>query len=161
MSFSLKPIFSGKYTEIICGTYFALFADRIIWTAIDVPSPSPYKENRIMLNRKPYITNHKMHAESKLAARLEFLKAKGTPDERIQRDPTVRHFRAEIRKAKYQLADIAKLELQIAQVAEIKAQKLAAPKPDHPKNKRSASDPMKKRAKREKKLAAATAGEEE
>ena len=113
-----------------------------------------------MLNKKPYIENHKSYAESRLTARLEFLKAKGTPDERIKKDSTVRHFRAEIRKALSQLADIAKLELQIAQKAEIKAQKLTAPKPDHAKHKRSAADPMKKRAKREKKLAAVVAEEE-
>jgi len=114
-----------------------------------------------MLNRKPYIENHKNHAETRLTARLEFLKTKGMSAVRIQRDPTVKHFRAEIRKAKYQLADIAKLELQIAEKADIKAKKLAAPKIDHPIHKRSAADPMKKRAKKEKKLAAATAEAEE
>ena len=113
-----------------------------------------------MLNKKPYIENHKSYAQSRLAARLEFLRAKGTPDERIKKDATVRHFRAEIRKAIYQLADLAKLELQIAQKAEVKAQKLAAPKPEHVKPKRSAADPMKKRAKKEKKIAAVAAEEE-
>jgi hypothetical protein len=119
------------------------------------------KENRIMLSKKPYFENHKDLAAGKLAARLEFLKTKGMPDERIQKDPTVKHFKAEIRKAKYQLADIAKLESQIARQAEIKAQKLTAPKTDPPKHKRSESDPTKKRAKREKKLAAAAAETEE
>ena len=113
-----------------------------------------------MLNKKIFVENHKQDAESRLAARLELLKTKGAPDERIKKDPTVRHFRAEIRKSKYQLADIAKLELQIAQKAETKAQKLAAPKPDHVKHKRSAADPMKKRAKKEKKLAAVATEEE-
>lgn len=114
-----------------------------------------------MLNRKPYIENHKKDAETKLTARLEFLKTKGMPAERIQRDPSVKHFRAEIRKARYQLADIAKLELQIAEKAEMKAKKLAAAKTEHPKHKRSAADPLKKRVKREKKLAAAAAEAEE
>lgn len=114
-----------------------------------------------MLHRKPYIENHKKDAETKLAARLEFLKTKGMPAERIQRDPSVKHFRAEIRKAKYQLADIAKLELQIAEKVEIKAKKLAAPKTDQQKHKRAAADPLKKRAKREKKLASAAAEAEE
>jgi hypothetical protein len=113
-----------------------------------------------MLNKKSYIENHKQDAESKLAAWLESLKAKGMPHERIKKDPTVRHLRADIRKARYQLADIAKLELQITQKAEIKAQKLAAPKPGHVKLKRSAADPLKKRAKREKKLAAVAAEED-
>jgi hypothetical protein len=119
------------------------------------------KENRIMLNKKPFIENQQNLAAGKLAARLEFLKTKGMPDERIQKDPTVKHFRAEIRKARYQLADIAKLESQIAQQAEIKAQKLAVPKTDPPKHKRSDSDPTKKRAKKERKIAAAAAETEE
>ena len=114
-----------------------------------------------MLSKKLYFENHKDLAAGKLAARLEFLKTKGMPDERIQKDPTVKHFKAEIRKAKYQLADIAKLESQIARQAEIKAQKLTAPKTAPPKHKRSESDPTKKRAKREKKLAAAAAETEE
>jgi hypothetical protein len=114
-----------------------------------------------MLNRKRYIENRKKDAETKLRARLEFLKTKGMPDERIQRDSTVKHFKAEIRKTRYQLADIAKLELQIAEKADIRAKKLAAGKTEHPKHKRSAADPMKKRAKREKKIAAAAAEAEE
>ena len=114
-----------------------------------------------MLNRKPYIENQKKHAQTRLTARLEFLRTKGMPAERIRRDPTVKHFKAEIRRANCQLADIAKLELQIAEKTEIKAKKLAARKADHPKHNRSAADPMKKRAKREKKLAAAAAEAEE
>ena len=114
-----------------------------------------------MLNRKPYIENHKNLAESKLATRLEILKSRGMTPVQIQRDATVKHFRAEIRKARYQLADIATLESQIAQRAEIKAKKLAAAKTDQPQHKRSGSDPEKKRAKKEKKLAAATAETEE
>ena len=110
-----------------------------------------------MLNRKLHIENHKNAAESKLAARLELLKSKGMNAVRIQRDPTVRHFRAEIRKARNKLADISTLESQIAQRAESKVKKLAAAKTDHPQHKGSGSDPEKKRAKREKKLAAATA----
>ena len=110
-----------------------------------------------MLNKKPYIENHKNLAESKLATRLEILKSRGMTPVQIQRDATVKHFRAEIRKARYQLADIATLESQIAQRAEIKAKKLAAPKTDPPRHKRSDSDPQKKRAKKEKQLAAATA----
>jgi hypothetical protein len=114
-----------------------------------------------MLNKKPYIENHKHLAEGKLAARLELLKSQGKTAVQIKRDPTVRHFRAEARAARNQLADIAKLESQIARKAEVKAQKLAAPKADHPQSKRSGSDPEKKRAQREKKLAAAKAEAEE
>jgi hypothetical protein len=114
-----------------------------------------------MLNKKTYIENHKNLAASKLAARLEFLKTRAMPHDRIKKDPTVKHFRAEIRKAGYQLADIVKLESEIAQRAEIKAEKLSAPQTDAPKHKRTDTDPTKKRAKREKKLAAAAAEAEE
>jgi hypothetical protein len=114
-----------------------------------------------MLNKKPYIENHRNLAESKLFARLEILKSKGMTEVQIQRDAKVKHHKAEIRKARHQLANIAKLESQIAQKAEIKAKKLAAPKTDHDKLKRSAPDQMKKRAKKEKKLADATAETEE
>ena len=114
-----------------------------------------------MLNKKPNIENHKHLAEGKLAARLELLKSQGKTAVQIKRDPTVRHFRAEARTARNQLAGIAKLESEIAQKAEVKAQKLAAPKAEHPKGKRSGSDPEKKRAQREKKLAAAKAEAED
>jgi hypothetical protein len=119
------------------------------------------KENRIMLNKKPHIENHRNLAESKLFARLEILKSKGKTAVQIQRDAKVKHHKAKIRKARNQLANIAKLESQIAQKAEIKAKKLAAPKTDHPKPKQSAPDPMKKRAKKEKKPANANAEKEE
>ena len=114
-----------------------------------------------MLKRKPYIENHKNLAESKLLTRLEFLKSKGMTAIQIQRDTTIKHFKAQMRQARNQLADIAKLESQIAQKAEIKAQKLAVPKTDQSRHKRSISDPEKKRARREKKLAAAAAETEE
>ena len=110
-----------------------------------------------MLNKKPHFENHKNLIENKLAARLKILKSKGVTDIQIQRDPNIKHYRAQIRKAIYQLSDIAKLESQIARQAEIKAEKLAAPETDNPKPKRSASDPDKKRAKKEKRLAAETA----
>ena len=58
------------------------------------------KENRIMLNKKPYIENHRNLAESKLFARLEILKSKGKTAVQIQRDAKVKHHKAEIRKAR-------------------------------------------------------------
>ncbi len=114
-----------------------------------------------MLNKKPYIENHRKLAESKLFARLEFLKSKGMTAVQIQRDAKVKHHKAKIRQAKYQLATIAKLESQIARKAETKAKKLAAAKTDHPKPKQSEPDPAKKRPKKEKKPADATAETEE
>jgi hypothetical protein len=112
-----------------------------------------------MLNRKPHIENHKILAEGKLATRIEKLKSKGKTDLQIERDSAVKHFRAEIRHARQQLASIAELESDIVRRAEEKAQKLAAPKSDQPKPKRSARDPMKKKAKKEKKMAIAAAAE--
>jgi hypothetical protein len=80
-----------------------------------------------MLRKKPYIEDHNIIAERNLAARLEICKSRGMTEVQIERDSAVKHLKAEIRKAKRNLANIAKLELQIAQKAEIKAQKLAAP----------------------------------
>jgi hypothetical protein len=117
--------------------------------------------NRIMPNKKPYIENHKALAAKRLSARVEILKSKGMTAEQIQRDPKVKHYRADLRQANRQLADIAALESLNVQRAEIKAQKLAAPKTGHPKHKRSPSDPAKKKAKRERKLVAETAEAEE
>jgi len=114
-----------------------------------------------MLNKKPSFENHKNIAENRLAARLEMLKSKGLTDLQIKRDVKVKHFRAAIRKARYQLAEIAELESQIAMRTEIKAQKSAAPKEDHPKHKRTAANPEKKRARRERKLSAAAARDTE
>lgn len=108
-----------------------------------------------MLNKKPHVKNHKILAESKLATRIENLKSKGKTELQIQRDSAVKHFRAEIRHARQLLASIAELESDIARRAEEKAQKLAAPKSKEPKPKRSAQDPMKKKAKKEKKMNAA------
>ena len=107
-----------------------------------------------MLNKKPHIENHKILAESRLATRIENLKLKGKTDVQIQRDSAVKHLRAEIRQARQQLASIAKLESDIARRAEEKA-----PKSEKPKPKRSAQDPMKKKAKKEKKMAIAADAE--
>lgn len=119
------------------------------------------KENLILLNKKPHIENHKGIAENKLAALLKMLKSTGMTHEQIQRHPKVRHYRATVRQAKSQLASIAKLESQIAEKAEIKAKKLAASKTDAHKPKHSASGLGSKRARREKKMAAAAAGTKE
>ena len=104
-----------------------------------------------MLKRKPYIEDHKRAAEAELRKRLEILKAKGVSDTEIQRDPQIKHYRAEIRQANHQLAEIAQTEAFILRKAEIKAQLAAAPKTDHRKSKRSAPMTGKKWTKREKK----------
>ena len=108
-----------------------------------------------MLKKKPFIQDHKKLAENKLLARMEVLKSKGMTKEQIQKDAVVKHHKAAIREAGYQLAQIEKLEMQIAQKAEIKAEKLAAPKVARLRPKRSAApDPLKKKAKKERKIAA-------
>ena len=107
-----------------------------------------------MLNRKPTIERHQKAAEKKLAARLEKLTSKGMTDRQIKRDPKLRHFEAQVRKAKLQLAGIVKLEAQIAKKAEIRAQKAATPKTDEAKPKKSSAESKNKKARREKKAAA-------
>lgn len=111
-----------------------------------------------MSNKKPNIENRRDQAAKRLSTRLESLKAKGADDTQIKRDPMVRKIRAEVRKAKMQLANVEKNEKQIAQQAEAKAQKLAAPKTrklaapktDKPKQKKSDEAPPKKKAKKKK-----------
>jgi hypothetical protein len=110
-----------------------------------------------MLNRKPYVLDHKNLAERKLAARTEMLKSKGLTDLQIKRDHQLRHYQAAVRKAKLQLAGIAKLESEIARKAEIKAEKSATAKTDEPKPKKSGSEPVSKKARKGKKTAAAAA----
>lgn len=117
------------------------------------------KESYIMLRKKPYIERDKALAERHLVARLETLKSKGMTDVQIQRDATARHFKGEIRQAKYRLACIAELENLMARKAEIKAEKLAAPKVEQPR-KRRAAGPIKQKIRAERKAVAVEAEEE-
>ena len=114
-----------------------------------------------MLNKKPYIENHKSIAEGKLATFLEMLKSRGMTYAQIQRHPKVKHYKAAVRQAKSQLASIAKLESQITEKAEIKAKKRAAPKTEHHKPKHSGPGQGSKKARREKKMAATAAEKKE
>ena len=59
-----------------------------------------------MLNRKPFIEDHRKAAEGKLATRLELLKTKGLNDKVIQKDAKIKQYKAEIRKAKHQMDSI-------------------------------------------------------
>lgn len=117
------------------------------------------KENSNMLRKKPYIEKDKVLAENRLAARLETLKTNGMTEVQIRRDTLVRHFRGEIRRAKCRLASISELEELMARKAEIKAEKLATPNVHSPK-KRHAADPIKKKARMDRKMAAVEADEE-
>jgi hypothetical protein len=112
-----------------------------------------------MMRKKPHIERSKAIVEKHLVARLEMLKSKGISEMHVQRDATVRHYKGEIRRAKERLASIAELERLMERKAEIKAEKMAAPKIEHPK-KRHETDPVKKKAKMERKLVTVEEDEE-
>ena len=112
-----------------------------------------------MLRKKPYIEKDKADAEKLLVMRLEMLESTGMSKLQMQRDATIRHYKGEIRQARERLASIAELEKLMAKKAEIKAEKLAAPKVNPPR-KRHAADPVKIKARMEKKLATVEADEE-
>ncbi len=109
-----------------------------------------------MLRKKPYIEQHKTTAEKHLALQAEMLKSKGMTEKQIQRDSRVRHLKGKIRQAAHQLSGIAELEEMIARKAEIKIEKQAHQKERQPK-KRHTADPATKKAKKDKKMAAARA----
>ena len=114
-----------------------------------------------MLKKKPHVENQKQTAEKMLADRLENLRSKGIAEKKIQRDPKVRHIKAQVRQARHRLASIVNLEAEIVRRAEIRAQKLAGADSDHSRQKRSQPDPVKKRAKKERKAAAEVTETEE
>lgn len=114
--------------------------------------------NRTMLKRKPYVEQHKTTAEKQLVLQEDMLKSKGMTETQIQRDSRVRHLKGKIRQAKHQLTGIAELEEMITRKAEIKIEKQAFQKASQPK-KRHTADPASKKAKKDKKIAAARAGE--
>ena len=110
-----------------------------------------------MSNKKPNIEVRKELAAKRLSARTESLKTKGMSAGQIDRDPKVKQLKADVRKANMQLTNIAKNEKQIARMAETKAEKLAAPKTDRPKQKKAGEAPAKKKSKKPKKADAGAA----
>ena len=108
-----------------------------------------------MLNRKPFIEDHRKASADKLAARLEFLKAKGADDKVIQKDPKIKQYKAEVRKAKRQMAGIGAMEALISEKVEAKAQKAAAAKAPRQEPKKAPKSTAPKKPKKEKKAAAA------
>jgi hypothetical protein len=104
-----------------------------------------------MLDRKPQVAEHQKSARSQLAARLELLKAEGKNDKQIQKDPRIKQIRAEIGKAKKQMAAIGALETLLVAKAEAKAQKKEAAKVPRQKPKKSPDSAAPKKPKREKK----------
>ena len=139
------------------GPVFAFFLT--VKVVATLKQSSAGKENSIMLRKKEYIEKDRSRFEKNLATRLETLQSEGLADKQIQRDTIVRHFKGEIRRAKCRLAAIEELEELMARKAQIKAEKLAAPKVDPPK-KRHAPDPVKKKARMERKLATVKTDEE-
>lgn len=107
-----------------------------------------------MLNRKPYIESHRKDAEEKLAVRLDLLKTNGLDDKQIQKDAKVKHYRAEIRQARHQLAGIAAIEELTSEKTAAKAQKEAAAKASRQESKKAAKAAAPKKPKKEKRAAA-------
>lgn len=73
------------------------------------------------LKAKIHVENQKKTVDGKLAVRLAFLNEKGLDGGAIRRDPVIRKFRAEFRKANYRLSCIAAQE-------ELNAERLATKK---------------------------------
>lgn len=107
-----------------------------------------------MLNRKPFIEEHRKAAEGKLATRLELLKTKGLNDKLIEKDAKVKQYKAEIRKAKNQMAGIAAMEALTSEKAAAKAQKAAAAKAPRQEPKKAAKSAAPKKPKKERKAVA-------
>ena len=108
-----------------------------------------------MLNRKPFIEDRRKAAEGKLATRVELLKTKGVNDKLIQKDAKVKQLKAEIRKAKHQMAGIAAMEALASGKVEAKAQKAAAAKAPRQEPKKAAKSAAPKKPKKERKAAVA------
>lgn len=109
-----------------------------------------------MLSRKTFVEDHCKAAQSRLAARLEMLKAKGLEDKAILKDAKVKQIKAEIRKAKHRMANIGAMEALTSQKAEAKAQKAAAAKAAVPQEtKKAAKSAAPKKPGKEKKAGAA------
>jgi hypothetical protein len=107
-----------------------------------------------MLNRKTQIEAHKKASEQNLATRLELLKAKGLDDDQIKRDARIKHFRAQVRKAKHQLAGIAAMTDLIEEKAVAKAGKAAAATEPRQKTQKASKAAAPKKPKKERKPAA-------
>ena len=107
-----------------------------------------------MLNRRPQIEAHKKAAEENLTARLELLKTKGLNDEQIQRDARIKKLRAQVRKAKHQLAGIAAMSDLMEEKAAAKARKAAAAKEPRQQAEKTAKPAAPKKPKKERKPAA-------
>jgi hypothetical protein len=114
-----------------------------------------------MLRKKPHILSHLETARNQLSERIAVLAAKGMTDTQIERDSKVPHYTGKMRQARHQLAVIADIESRNTEKAEIKARKKDAAQTGPPRRKRGVPETAGKKAKKEKKAAAADTAETE
>ncbi|MBP1712960.1 MAG: hypothetical protein H6Q43_2502 [Deltaproteobacteria bacterium] len=104
------------------------------------------------LRARVYVEKQKKDVENKLAARLAMLKEKGIRPEKIQKDPTVRRLKAELRKTNTRLASISAQEKLNQERAQATAQKIAAKKAEREAAlKGTSEEPAEKKEKKGKK----------
>lgn len=80
------------------------------------------------LKRKQAQLRQKAYFEQLLENRLSFLSGKGIEPRKIDKDPLVRKFKADVRAVNNRLRLIAENEKRTEEMARIKAEKAAAPK---------------------------------
>jgi hypothetical protein len=99
------------------------------------------------LRARIYVETQKKSSREKLDARLALLTARGYEKTSLERDPTVRKLRAEVRKADFRLASIAAQEKLNQDRAQAKIDKLAAEKAAREEKAEKAEVPEKKEKK--------------
>jgi hypothetical protein len=96
------------------------------------------------LRARIYVENQKKSSREKLDARLALLTGRGYEKISLERDPTVRKLRAELRKADFRLASIVAQEKLNQERAQAKMDKLAAEKAAREEKAEKAEAPGKK-----------------
>lgn len=86
-------------------------------------------------NDKEVQQAQKERAEQELALRLETLAQRGVAAEKVEKDKTVRHLRADLKAFNRRLATIDEQKALLEKVAKAKAAKAAAPKKKKKKKK--------------------------
>ena len=92
---------------------------------------SKSKENRL---------DQKVFWETELNRRLEILAESGIESSAIVKDTAVKKLRAKLRKTDGRLRVISKAEEKVEEMAQLKAEKLAAPKPEKSNKKKDIED---------------------
>jgi uncharacterized membrane-anchored protein len=105
------------------------------------------------LRAKIYVENQKKSSREKLDARLALLSERGYEQASLERDPTVRKLKAELRKADFRLASIVAQEKLNQERAQAKMDKLAAEKAAREEKAAKAEVPEKKEKKGKKEKA--------